>query len=573
MTPLRKLNITAGKGILLLLSCLLLAGCSGKPKNPIKQSSSETEPPDSAAESASVPEGSAAEPASVPENSTADSAAPDKTSDPAAGETTCMPVISIRTKNNADDVMKFVTDPVAAHVSAAIASWTPGYVMPPAPYYEPCTITLTDTDQEVLIESAYADVKVRGNWTTSYDKKPLRIKFSEKHSMLGLNDGAEMKNWVLLAEFKDNSMLRNKTALEISREMLLPDGYYAADARFVEVYINQEYWGVYLLTEQQETSKHRVAVSGPKKDETDPMTGYFLEFDGNFTNEDPLYQFSVDYNHNAPLVPYDGNGGSDQTITALPESSYDRKIPVGFTIKSNIRSQEQHDFIANYINNVYRIMYAAAYQDEAYVFDEDFSSISKTTGITPQQAVEQVVDVQSLANLYLISELTCDADLYWSSFFMDVDFTPGHEKKLTFEAPWDFDSALGIKSRCPDGTGWYAANIIPDVNGNSYETVNPWLTVLIYEDWFRQIIREKWTAAYDAGIFTRAHEKILRETDEYRDAFSRNLKRWGSSTDVRSIAQEMSPSAKKCKTQPDAAAQLSDWLDARIHFLNDALHT
>ncbi|MCR4760939.1 MAG: CotH kinase family protein, partial [Oscillospiraceae bacterium] len=381
MTFSLKQKNSAGK-LLLLLGTVLLFSCSAKPKNPFTQSEAETEPAASSEAADTAPQSTPA--VTVPADTT-EPAAPPADTEP------CMPRVSIQTKSTGAGALDFVTKPVAAHVSAAVASWTPGYIIPPAPYYESCTVTLTGTDSQVLLNAADADVKVRGNWTTLYEKKPLRIKFAEKHSMLGLNGGAEMKNWVLLAEYKDSSQLRNKTALEIARGLLGADGYYAADAQLVEVYINGEYWGVYLLTEQQQASKHRIAVSDPKKDETDPMTGYFLEFDGNFTNEDSLHQFYVDYMDNAPLVPYDGSDGSGRTITALPESSYDRKVPVGFTVKSDIRSQEQHDFIANYINNVYRIMYAAAYQDQAYVFDGDYRSISKTTAVTPREAVEKVV--------------------------------------------------------------------------------------------------------------------------------------------------------------------------------------
>ena len=105
-------------------------------------------------------------------------------------ELTDIPVIFIETKNTGKSVMDFVTEPVASHVSEAIASWTPDYKMPPAPYYEACTVTLRDADQTVLLDTVNAEVKVRGNWTTSYEKKPLRIKFEESQNMLGLNNGA-----------------------------------------------------------------------------------------------------------------------------------------------------------------------------------------------------------------------------------------------------------------------------------------------------------------------------------------------------------------------------------------------
>lgn len=480
-----------------------------------------------------------------------------------------IPVLSIVT---ADGKTDFATKPVAEHVSAQIATWTPNYVMPPAPYYEKCKITLTDENDTVLLDSVEAQVKVRGNWTTNYDKKPLRIKFDEKQSLLGLNEGASFKNWVLLAEYKDASMLRNKSAFQIAGEILGKDGLYASDAEFVEVNINDEYWGVYLLAEYQQINENRVNITEAEDDYTGTDIGYLLEFDGNYLNEDPLQQFYVDYHNNAALTPFDGNEGSGKTIRCLPLLKSDPKKEVGFTIKSDIYSQEQHDFIASYVNNIYYIMYEAAYYDKAFVFNEDCSEIAETTEITAQEAVERVVDVDSLADMYIISELTCDADLYWSSFFMTVDCGENGNRKLTFQAPWDFDSAMGNKSRCPDGTGYYASNIIPDVNGTEYETINPWLAVLMYEDWYQDIIRDKWTAEYDGGTFERAYEMIASDKERMSGAFSRNNDRWGISTKDDSVMGELSENAKKCETADEAADYLESWLKSRVEFMNGCWH-
>ena len=143
----------------------------------------------------------------------------------------------------------------------------------------------------------------------------------------------------------------------------------------------------------------------------------------------------------------------------------DPKRELGITLKSSIYSQDQHDFIENFVNNVYNIMYEAAYNHKAFVFDKDYKTISESTSVTPQQAVENVVDIQSLADMYIISDLTCDADIYWSSFYMTADFGADGNKKLTFQAPWDFDSSMGNKDRCIDGTGFYASGLVPDVDG------------------------------------------------------------------------------------------------------------
>ena len=507
-------------------------------------------------------------PAETPsQSSAAENSTPAEEQDSDTGKGVAL--ISIETINKAENVMDFVEKTVAPHVAADIATWTPNYVMPPEPYYEYCLVTVKDKNGNTTIENADAKVKVRGNWTTTYDKKPLRIKFVEKRNMLGLNDGAEMKNWVLLAEYKDGSMLRDKAALEIARGLLEEDGLYASDAEFAEVEINDEYWGMYLLAELQQINSHRVNVTEPATvDYAGTDIGYFLEFDGYFDDEPELQMFHVDYANNAPLVPFDGEGGDGREITCLPEGSGDYKNDIGVTIKNDIISQEQHDFISSFVNNSYKIMYEAAYNDAAYVFNEDYSEIVPASDITPFEAVDKVVNLESLADMYIISEITCDADIYWSSFFMTADFGETGDKKLTFTAPWDFDSAMGNKDRCADSTGLYAANIVPDVNGE-YETINPWLAVLMYEEWFTDIIRENWTEAYNSGLFTGACDMIKADTAEYTAAFNRNYTRWNNIVENDIFEAELSENSRKCRTHSDASEYLYNWLTKRIDYLNE----
>ena len=473
-----------------------------------------------------------------------------------------MPVLAIETVSKDKNVLDFATKPVARHVAENIASWTPGYKMPKEPYYEQCSITITDTDGTKSLDNAGAQVKVRGNWTTTYNKKPFRIKFDEKQSVLGLNGGNEFKNWVLLAEYKDGSMLRNKAAFAMADDILGRDGLYASDSQLVEVTINGEYFGVYLLCEYSQINKNRINITKPDEGYEGTDIGYYLEFDGYYNNEDKLNGFKVGYNGDAGLTPYDGNGGSGQTAKPLSGG----KNAVGISIKSDIYSQAQHDFIAGFVDNVYNIMYYAAYENKAYVFDEDFKEIHETTSLTPQEAVEKVVDVDSLADMYIISELTCDADLYWSSFFMYADFGEGGAKKLTFGNPWDFDSALGNKDRCEDGTGYYAANVLYDVNF-SYKTINPWLAVLMYQDWYTDIIRNKWKAAYEGGIFGQTIKMITDDAEKYAPAFERNYDKWDNILH-NSAANELSRSAAACKNQQECADYLASWLTKRVEFMN-----
>jgi len=575
------------------------------------------------------------------------------------GNADVIPVITLISSSGTSD---FATQPVEKHIAQMSRM---GREMPPEPYYEDCVITIEDTDGKKVINGVNGKVKVRGNWTSNYVKKGLRMNFDEAQSVLGLNDGKKFKSWVLLAEYKDGSMLRNKSAFALSREILGVDGLYASDSKLVELRINDEYFGVYLLAEVQQINDGRVSITKGKDDYTGTDIGYLLELDTGYSMyEEKMESLTLTFNDNAPLKPFDGNGGSGKTIQpngggmgggfiggggggfpgfnwggntggnaggntggnaggnnqnqqnggGMPgfnwggnnnqnnqnnQNGNQQNNGGGFpggggfnwggnlrkrqffgmgdsgenmTIKSDVYSQEQHDFIASYINNVYKIMYEAAYNQKAYKFNNDYTNIVEASNMTPRQAIEAAVDVNSLADMFIISEMTCDADLYYSSFYMDVDFGPNGEKKLRFEAPWDFDSGLGNKERCPDGKGHFAANVIPDNGGYTNNKINAWLAVIMYEDWYQDIIRSKWTKAYDSGVFGRVVDMINSDAKNFAPAFTRNYEKWNNIIENSSFASELSKGAKECKTHAQAADYLAKWFQNRVAFVNSFWH-
>ena len=154
---------------------------------------------------------------------------------------------------------------------------------------------------------------------------------------------------------------------------------------------------------------------------------------------------------------------------------------------------------------------------------------------------------------------------------MSVDFGEDGAKKLTFEAPWDFDSAFGNKDRAADGKGFYAANIMMDVN-NRYSSFNPWLVILMHEDWYMDIIRQEWTEAYDSLVFDRVFEMIEKDTSQYSEAFDRNYKRWNNLIDKSAFQDELTAKSKAVKTHGEASMLLSQWLKTRVEFLNSKFH-
>ena len=482
------------------------------------------------------------------------------------GAARLLPLISIRTVDPGEGTA-FVTEPVKANVAEAIASWTPGYVIPPEPYYVSCTVSCTGADGGAALSGAEAQVKVRGNWTTSYEKKPLRIKFGKKQSLCGLNGGRAFKNWVLLAEYKDLSMLRNKAGLDLAHK-ILGEGLYSSDCALVEVEINGEYWGVYLLAEQQECAEGRVNVPEPGKGETGTDVGYFLEFDGYYYLEDRLRSFTINYADFAPLIPFNGGSGA-KPFTPL-STSPDGNNNVGYTIKSSIRSENQRIAVRDFVANAYRIMYAAAYQDKALEMAPGWRG-TVPSGKTPREAVEAVADVDSLAGMYILSEITCDPDIYWSSFFISLDLSKNGGRKLRFEAPWDFDSSMGNRYVCVNAKGFHAANVVDDVD-HVYRAINPWLAVLMQEDWFRDIIADRWTSLYDSGALSDTVEMIRADSKTYEAAFTRNYQRWSNMADKSPLDYELNREAFACRSEAESAEQLAHWLERRIDFLNGYWH-
>ena len=122
-------------------------------------------------------------------------------------------------------------------------------------YYTDCHLSLNARGS---FTSFSADAQIRGRGNSSflwYDKKPYRIKLAEKHKMLGL---AKAKSWVLLANYRDVTDLMNTFVFEMGHRLGLP---YTNHTRYVELFLNGDYKGVYQLTEQVQQNKNRVAVS------------------------------------------------------------------------------------------------------------------------------------------------------------------------------------------------------------------------------------------------------------------------------------------------------------------------
>ncbi|MDR1830376.1 MAG: CotH kinase family protein [Candidatus Fibromonas sp.] len=109
-------------------------------------------------------------------------------------------------------------------------------------------------------------IRVRGNSTAGIaDKRPYRIKFDKKQGLFGKE---KAKSWVLLANYYDQTLTLNAIAFRLGQKMGLA---YTPSSQHVNLYINNNYKGIYQLTEQIQVNPGRVDI--------DTLKGFLVEFD------------------------------------------------------------------------------------------------------------------------------------------------------------------------------------------------------------------------------------------------------------------------------------------------------
>ncbi len=138
--------------------------------------------------------------------------------------------------------------------------------------YVSCGITVHDpTGVYSDIYDAESTVKIRGNSTSSGEKSPYNIKFSDSVELLGLGKG---KKWSLLANLFDKTQLRNTLSYTFAQTVGIS---YTSSSCFAEVYLNGEYCGMYQICEPVDVSKTKVDIDIENNEyllELEPYIGY-----------------------------------------------------------------------------------------------------------------------------------------------------------------------------------------------------------------------------------------------------------------------------------------------------------
>ena len=435
--------------------------------------------------------------------------------------------------------------------------------------YIDCKVNLEKGDDKFNFENVDAQIKLRGNASCYSDKKAFSLKFKSKTNLLGLNNNNKFKKYVLDPLYYDPSFLKEATALYLGKQMFNYDNLYTSDTTPIVLYLNNTYWGVYLLKEAIQVNKNRVNIDDIEKREpigayTGIDTGYLFEYDGYGLLEEsyglnPI--FKIDYNNNAPLKTIEGKTTNQASNTYF--HSY--QMVNEFTLKSDIYSQDQLDFLASYVGKVYKIVYEAAYNDIYYVFNSDYSDIEQVTESSSKEIIDKVIDINSFVDMYLLQEMCCNNDMYWGSQYFQLDMSSTGNKKLTFSSAWDYDWGFGR------GSVLYATL----TNGDDVNTLyaakqfnkqytNAWYLLLIHEDWFIDLVKEKWQLLVKHGVLYNALHFIDEFSFVHTNYYKENFAKWPFII----FGNEVAEYANNRDNLPLQTKYLFKWLAGKFNFLN-----
>lgn len=119
---------------------------------------------------------------------------------------------------------------------------------------ESASIALYSSDGTLAHTDRLSKLKGRGNASWNLEKKPYNLTLSVPADLLGMD---ESTNWILLANAFDATNLNNKLVLDLAGQTGLS---WSADTRYIDLYLNGEYSGLYLLSEKTEVGDHRLDI-------------------------------------------------------------------------------------------------------------------------------------------------------------------------------------------------------------------------------------------------------------------------------------------------------------------------
>lgn len=387
--------------------------------------------------------------------------------------------------------------------------------------------------------SNYGEIETiacRGN--ASFDdtlKKSYIMKFKDYADLFGFG---ESKKWLLISNYYDRTLMRNMLVNELTEKMEM---LYTPQMEYVDLYINGEYIGNYLLTEKVEVAENRVDIYN-LEEATEQLNA-----DEEFKSENRITEnvgelINIKWNE-VDVEPENYEGGyllelemPERYLVEISGFLTSRKQPVVIQSPKYV-SYNQVEYIAN------------MYQDfENAIFAEN--GVNQVTG----RHYKDYIDIESFVKHYLIDEISKQLDASGTSFYM---YKPLESEKLFAGPIWDYDKSFGcnyeragVKMSEPEGM--YAAV-------RKYEA-DVWYALYQQDDFRDNIQQMYWQKT--RGVVEEISLNWIADTKErIEDSAIMNSVRWHSEEEVADISD-------KIDNFEGAVFFLSDFINRRLQFLD-----
>ena len=367
-----------------------------------------------------------------------------------------------------------------------------------------------DYDGKITIEK-------RGNSSQDQEKPPYRFETVDNNAennnvqLLGF---PEENDWILYAPWSDKSLLRNVLIYSLSNEM----GRYAPRSKFVELYLNDEYRGVYVLMEKIKRDKNRVAISALNPDENsgDNVTGgYILKFDWAETG--------------------DNNGGF---YSLIDEMRYNYHYP-----KADEISTQQKDYIQTFINSYENVMNGNNYNTE--------------------NGYSKFIDVESFIDFIILQEISRNVDAYGLSTYVYKD-KESINNKLTAGPIWDFNHGFGNCDyyKAWETDGWNISYIYDDMDQRAF-----WWLKLWDEENFKGMVKDRYNELRLSVLSTNnVNSKIDEYVSTLGNSVNRNFTKWPI------LGEYIWPNYQVFDTHQEEIVYLKSWINNRLTWMDSELN-
>jgi hypothetical protein len=375
----------------------------------------------------------------------------------------------------------------------------------------------------------FIGIELRGSTSLLFSpKKPYSVETrnidgSERNvALLGMPTESD---WAFIAPFTDKSLVRDALTYALARR-IMP---YAPRTRFVELVLNGQYEGIYLIAEKIKRDKNRVNISKlePENNTGDLLTGgYIVKLD---KTEGALADGWV-----SPYKPFQGSNQS---------TYYQYHYPKPDNITTN-----QKNYIRNWITDFEDVMASAQFADSL-------------------KGYSQYLDVHSFIDFTLINELAKNIDAYRLSTYLHKD-RDSQNPRLTAGPVWDFNIAYGNVNYCQGASpeGW-----VMDFNqycGTDQWVIHFWWPRMWEDLRYRRQVRDRWRELRKGPLSDASVQFVLDSLIKVVEpAQARNFERWPY------LNQWVWPNAFCCGSYPDHVNYLKDFLRKRILWMDGAMQT